>query len=200
MYPSQGNRRDRGISRKDRDKDLDTYTLEKIVREKMSGRDLYKAIREVYEDTRKGSIELVDPAPPSKFIKYLLRIDYSLWLWCVYVILALTIITIYIENIYSITSPLRYVLGSIFTLYIPGYVLVEALYPYEKDLKPLERVALSIGLSLAIVPLIGLILNYTPYGIRLNPIIASLSIYTIALSLIAAYRKQRIITIINKSR
>jgi uncharacterized membrane protein len=92
------------------------------------------------------------------------------------------------------------VLGSIFTLYIPGYVLVEALYPYEKDLKPLERVALSIGLSLAIVPLIGLILNYTPYGIRLNPIIASLSIYTIALSLIAAYRKQRIITIVNKSR
>jgi hypothetical protein len=200
MYPSRGNRRDRGISRKDRDKDLDTYTLEKIVREKMSGRDLYKAIREVYEDTRKGSIELVDPAPPSNFIKYLLRIDYSLWLWCVYAILALTIITIYIGNIYSITSPLRYVLGSIFTLYIPGYVLVEALYPYEKDLKPLERVALSIGLSLAIVPLIGLILNYTPYGIRLNPIIASLSIYTIALSLIAAYRKQRIITIINKSR
>ncbi|MEM1828890.1 MAG: DUF1616 domain-containing protein, partial [Desulfurococcaceae archaeon] len=74
-------------------------------------------------------------------------------------------------------------------LFIPGYSLVEALYPREEDLSPLERMALSIGLSLAVVPLIGLILNYTPWGIRLLPIITSTTIFTITILVIAAYRK-----------
>jgi len=84
---------------------------------------------------------------------------------------------------------LRYFLGTLYVLYLPGYVLVEALYPEERELKPLERVALSVGLSLAVVPLIGLVLNYTPWGIRLEPITFSLAFYTLGVSLIALKRK-----------
>lgn len=41
-------------------------------------------------------------------------------------------------------------------LFMPGYALVESLYPRGGDeLSPLERLALSIGLSLAVVPLIA---------------------------------------------
>jgi uncharacterized membrane protein len=39
-------------------------------------------------------------------------------------------------------------------------MLIEALYPRKEDLESLERLTLSIGLSLAVVPLIGLFLNY----------------------------------------
>ncbi|MEM2628158.1 MAG: DUF1616 domain-containing protein, partial [Ignisphaera sp.] len=74
-------------------------------------------------------------------------------------------------------------------LFLPGYVTVEALYPREEDLTPLERLALSIGLSLAIVPLIGLVLNYTPWGIRLTPISMALTLYTTVIAMIASYRK-----------
>ncbi|HPC28222.1 MAG TPA: DUF1616 domain-containing protein, partial [Candidatus Methanomethylicus sp.] len=49
--------------------------------------------------------------------------------------------------------------------------------------------ALSIGLSLALVPLTGLVLNYTPWGIRLDPIVVSLSLLTVGLALGAAVRK-----------
>ncbi|MEM2179169.1 MAG: DUF1616 domain-containing protein, partial [Candidatus Methanomethylicaceae archaeon] len=80
-------------------------------------------------------------------------------------------------------------LGSLFVLFLPGYSLIEALYPREEELSPLERLALSIGLSLAIVPLVGLILNYTPWGIRLDPIITALSFLTLGLLLISSYRK-----------
>ena len=53
----------------------------------------------------------------------------------------------------------------------------------------IERFALSVGLSLVLVPLIGLLLNYTPWGIRLTSIMISLIILTIGLALIALARK-----------
>lgn len=53
-----------------------------------------------------------------------------------------------------------------------------------------ERVALSFGLSIAIVPLIGLLLNFTPWGIRLVPITVSLSGFTLLCTGIAANRRR----------
>jgi uncharacterized membrane protein len=50
-------------------------------------------------------------------------------------------------------------------------------------------VALSFGLSIAVVPLIGLGLNYTPWGIRLMPVIISLCLFTVMMS-VAAYLRR----------
>jgi uncharacterized membrane protein len=74
-------------------------------------------------------------------------------------------------------------------LFIPGYVLVVALFPAGKDLDRLERVALSFGLSIAVVPLMGLALNYTPWGIRLEPILFSLILFITVMIMAAAYRR-----------
>jgi uncharacterized membrane protein len=83
----------------------------------------------------------------------------------------------------------RIALGLPFVLFFPGYVLIAALYPRRSDLDGVERVALSLGLSLAVVPLIGLVLNYTPWGIRLTPIFVSLALF-IALCSAAAVRQR----------
>lgn len=53
----------------------------------------------------------------------------------------------------------------------------------------IERVALSFGLSIAIVPLIGLVLNFTPWGIRLVPIAVSVSLFTAGSVVVAAVRR-----------
>jgi uncharacterized membrane protein len=84
---------------------------------------------------------------------------------------------------------LRTVLGIPMVLFFPGYVLIAALFPKKHDLGGVERVALSFGLSIAVVPLLGLLLNFT-FGIRLIPIILLLSSYTIVLAIIAAYRRK----------
>jgi len=94
---------------------------------------------------------------------------------------------------------LRYIFGSIAVLFLPGYSLIEALYPKKEDLDSLERLALSIGLSLALVPLVGLLLNYTPWGIRLDPIIVALASLDIALVLIGAYKKESYIKLATKA-
>ncbi|MBI4813009.1 MAG: DUF1616 domain-containing protein, partial [Methanobacterium sp.] len=54
------------------------------------------------------------------------------------------------------------------------------------------RAALSFGLSIAVTPLIGLALNYTPWGIRLDPILISLTIFTLAMCLIAFLRRRKL--------
>jgi uncharacterized membrane protein len=89
-------------------------------------------------------------------------------------------------------SFLRILFGIPLVLFIPGYALIAALFPAAKDIDGIERVALSFGLSIALVPLVGLVLNYTPFGIRLDPIVICLSLLTIALCLAAQYRRIRL--------
>ncbi len=89
-------------------------------------------------------------------------------------------------------SVVRQVLGLAFVLFLPGYAAVAALFPENDQIDGIERVALSFGLSIAIVPLIGLGLNFTPWGIRLDPILASVSAFIIGVSLVAWYRRGRL--------
>ena len=84
---------------------------------------------------------------------------------------------------------LRVLFGVPVILFIPGYALIAALFPGSKDIDGIERVALSFGLSIAVVPLVGLALNYTPWGIRLDPIVVSLALLTICLCVVAQYRR-----------
>ncbi|RLF96161.1 hypothetical protein DRN58_09965, partial [Thermococci archaeon] len=100
------------------------------------------------------------------------------------VLVVLTIISVY----YNIEK-IRTVLGLLFILFFPGYSLIAVLFPRKEDIDGIERLALSFGLSIAVVPLIGLGLNYTPWGIRLNPILISISLFTI-LCLVAAFLRR----------
>ena len=86
----------------------------------------------------------------------------------------------------------RQILGLVFVLFLPGYAATAALFPEDDQIDGIERVALSFGLSIAIVPLIGLALNFTPFGIRLDPILASVSAFIIAASLVGWYRRVRL--------
>lgn len=83
-------------------------------------------------------------------------------------------------------SFIRTVLGLPLVLFLPGYALIALLFPTKNGLEGIERAALSVGMSVAIVPLVGLVLNNTSFGIREMPLLASLSVFTI-LACAAAY-------------
>lgn len=86
-------------------------------------------------------------------------------------------------------TPVRAWLGFILVLFAPGYVFVSALFPEENELSGIERLALSIGLSICIVVFIGLALNYTPWGIRPGPVLLSITAFTLIFAAISAYRR-----------
>ena len=107
---------------------------------------------------------------------------------------AIVVLTLLIELlIYGVPmEPVRIALGLLFVLFFPGYVLVSALYPRREQLNGIERIALGLGLSLVLVPLLGLALNFTPWGIRLTPIVVTLSFWTLAVAAVAWVQRRRI--------
>jgi len=62
----------------------------------------------------------------------------------------------------------------------------------DRGIDGIERVALSFGLSIAIVPLIGLGLSFTPWGIRLVPIMVATSGFAVGATWIAARRRREL--------
>lgn len=77
-------------------------------------------------------------------------------------------------------------------LFVPGYVLVAALFPSANEIDWIERIALSFGLSIAVVPLLGLLLNFTPFGIRFAPIVATIALFTVGVGYAAYWRRMRL--------
>jgi uncharacterized membrane protein len=71
----------------------------------------------------------------------------------------------------------------------PGYSLIATLFPETKSIDTIERLALSLGLSIAVVALIGFGLNYTPFGIRLDPILWSLIVFNSVLCVVGISRR-----------
>lgn len=89
-------------------------------------------------------------------------------------------------------SPVRVVLGLISVLFLPGYALVAAMFPKKEDLDGIERLAHAFGLSVVVVPILGFLLNYTPWGIRPYPVLLALLAFTAVMSAVALYRRARI--------
>jgi hypothetical protein len=110
----------------------------------------------------------------------------SLWFWGAASAALLSVVFVFFSS--GLGLYLRYAFGGLLILFLPGFSLIELLY-YDKELDELTRFALAIGLSLAMVPLVGLVLNYTPLGIRLLPVAFSLSGLTLA-SLILALKRR----------
>lgn len=155
---------------------------------KVSGASLFLVARYLHVLREEEKVSLRDLNPPRTLGVYL-RSHYALWFWVTFGVVVLTLVSVFVLPQGVPFLYVRNVVGALFVLYLPGYSVVEALYPQRGDLEGLERLALSIGLSLALVPLVGLGLNYTPWGIRLNPLLVSLTLLTLGLSVGAASRK-----------
>ena len=97
--------------------------------------------------------------------------------------------TVLVVLLLPFEEPLRIVVGFPFVLLLPGYCLVAALYPRRSDLQGPERLALSFGLSIAVVPLIGLGLNYSPWGVRLDPLLAFVALFIVLAAVAAVCRR-----------
>ncbi|PIU58578.1 hypothetical protein COS86_08775 [Candidatus Bathyarchaeota archaeon CG07_land_8_20_14_0_80_47_9] len=144
---------------------------------------------------------------PEKFRSYL-RSNHAVWYWITMTLTLATTLIVFVvpEDDFPLVYA-RYALGIVYILWLPGYAFIKALFPQtlpfaralahslgttEKNLDTIERVALSLGMSIALVPIIGLLLNYTPWGIRLTPIVLSLTAFTIIFATAAIVREHQI--------
>ena len=118
------------------------------------------------------------------------------------IVLSLTALTVLAVSLPVVReTPLRAVLSIPFLLFVPGYAFVAALFPeaseteremgtlQNRSLTGLERFVLSLGSSVALVPLLGFVLNFTPWGIRLPPMLVAISVFTVVCVAVGARRR-----------
>jgi hypothetical protein len=158
------------------------------------------------QQTEKIHLRPPQTPTPEKLTSYL-RSNRALWYWITMSLAVATAIVVFTvpEGDFPLVY-LRYVLGTVFILWLPGYTFIKALFPQnlpfaktlahsldtsEKGLDAIERTALSIGMSIALVPIVGLLLNYTPWGIRLTPIVLSLLALTTVFATAAIIREHQ---------
>lgn len=145
-----------------------------------------------------------DSLPQQTFSKYILS-SKGHWYW---LSLTLTVITaIAILTITEDTYPLLYmrqILGSAFLLFLPGYVFFKTIFPAKVPIPTssetfdrIEKIALSIVLSITLVALTGIFLNYTPWGIRTVPMTFSLTALTVLLATTGILREYQIVKVPN---
>ncbi len=82
-------------------------------------------------------------------------------------------------------------------VFVPGYLLVALVFPGmteggKPEISWVDRIALSLGLSIAVVPLLGLLLNFTPWGIRFSSIVLTTTLFAIGVGYAAYWRRMRL--------
>lgn len=205
----------RQLNRSEADRELDQTVLEIICKQKpKTVQHLVSYLRvglKVREDAiveavlrlqNEGKITLAE-ASGSKAPKELgayLRAEKAFWYWLTLAVAFFTVAIVFTipEGFYPWTYA-RYIVGSIFVLWLPGYSFMRALFPKEpsldtsqKSLDPIERVSLSVGMSLALVPIVGFLLNYTPWGIRLGSATSSLLALAVIAATVAVMREHQV--------
>ncbi len=163
-------------------------TLRRLV-SRVSSDSAQSADRVVAEIVRlqgEGRLSVTEPKPYRTLPGYLFS-PYSIWFWEV-VLGALSSLGVVLIS----SGPFLYVrivLGGLLVLFLPGYSIVNAIYPKKTEIDSLTTVALSFVMSVATVALIGFVLNYTPFGISLGAVAVCIGVMTLALTFLAAVRK-----------
>ncbi len=89
-------------------------------------------------------------------------------------------------------SLIRTALGLPLLLFLPGYALISMLFPEKGGLEGIERMALSLAMSVSVAPLIGLALGNTSWRIHTVPLLTSCSLFTLVMLVIAYVRRMRL--------
>lgn len=85
----------------------------------------------------------------------------------------------------------RNIFGILFVLFLPGYALIKALFVANTTMENIgiaEQFALSVVMSLAVVSVVGLILNYSPWGLDLSAMVLSLLAFSSIIATVAVVR------------
>lgn len=150
-----------------------------------------KILPVIREMEQKKNLLLQEPIfepidPPKKLKDYFFARNYfayESWITLTTIMLVLTLVLVDVRS--GFFFYVRYIVVCFFMLILSGWALTSAMFPeLDDNLRFLERVATAIGLSIVVLVLDGLFLNYT---FRFNPlsIAISLSIFILVCTAIS---------------
>jgi uncharacterized membrane protein len=120
-----------------------------------------------------------------------LRSINDLFLAVLFGMLVMLVVYLHTSGYSELLAPVRAVFGMIYFFIVPGYAMQAALFPSSSDINRAARVALATGLSVSILPVLVLVLDWLPWGIRLWPALIGLNGLTLLFSIVTAVRRGR---------
>ena len=136
------------------------------------------------------SNDLINKPSTVPFDNHSLINSISLDIWLVLGFVLVTLLSVY-------TAPLdhtfvRFVLGMVMVLLLPGYALLIALFPGRSEMEHRQILVYSVVFSIIVVPMIGFILNFTPSGIRLDDMVISVTAFILLCSVVSILRRRNL--------
>ena len=139
----------------------------------------------VLELQKNHKIRLSVPSPET-FVSYLTSLDTAWWVYAIVTISILDMLLVSFESENLFLLPVRIIFGLSVLGFLPGYSTVKALFP-DDPYPPLERILLSIFLSVVVSISLGVILGIR-YVFTGESSVLLIGSYTVALTVVAAYR------------
>jgi hypothetical protein len=139
-------------------------------------------IKSVMKLQNEGKIKFDTQVQQSWSLSAYLKTGEAVWYWLIIVVGVLTAGLVFTisENVYPWIYA-RNILGVIFVLFLPGYSFLKAFIKSQisaetstRKLESIEQITLSVGMSIALASLVGLLLYYSPLGLNLTNIVISL--------------------------
>jgi hypothetical protein len=169
-----------------------------IMSKEILGQPEWEILEAVLELKSEGVIHLEDP-PVEPGDHAAGDSDKTLWYKFTIAIGAISVIFVLVipENLYP-WAYVRNFFGVIFVLFLPGYAFLKALFPRllsseesSTDLETIERIALSVGLSVALASITGLLLYYSPLGLILPTIVVTFFAITCSFAIVGIVRASK---------
>ena len=139
----------------------------------------------VLELEKNHKIRLSAPFPKT-FAGYMTGLDTAWWVYAIVTISILEILLVSFESQNLLLLPVRITFGLSILGLLPGYSTVKTLFP-DDPYPPLERILLSIFLSVVVSISLGVVLGIR-YVFTGESSVLLIGSYTVALTVIAAYR------------
>ncbi len=107
------------------------------------------------------------------------------------IVLTLVTFTIVSSQVQALAFA-RVILGILCVVFFPGYALLALLFPTKGPIDWAERVALSVGVSIAVIPPLAYLLDLLPWGFTLYPMLGSVTAVILVASIGALAIRQQV--------
>ncbi len=145
----------------------------------------------------KGQIVLKNQMTKHSSLSVFLRSDETMWYWITIIMgfVAALFFFVISETSYPLIS-IRNIAGPIFVLILPGYALGRILFPGNSPINPaqghlegIERLALSVGISVVLVSIVGLVIYFLIGSLHIPAIVITLLVFTLLIATISIVRE-----------
>lgn len=136
---------------------------------------------------RRGEINLSEEKISPSFFRNLADLEVNAPFWIAIAACSAMLVTAFLLPLDESWLAMKRVSSAVFLIVVPGYAMTNAFIARNR-LSYVERIAVSVGLSLATVAIVGMVLAYGVAGVRLEPVTGSLAAIITILAFIGAYK------------